>query len=169
VSKREAPACESLLLARTDVKNRSLYVLGLLALSACAPETPASELARYPSYGLEAIAASPNEATGHSTRVLFRERPMASILDELTHHQEALIQASAGRNVELAASIEALVARLTDEFEGSLTTSYDALSPEQQIVYTEVIYLNEELRLLVARALTGALAPLVPSPASRLS
>jgi hypothetical protein len=166
----EAPACDLPLLAVTDVKYRSLYAVGLFALSACAPETPAFEHARSSSvYSLEAIAAAPNLASDNGTPVLFRERPMASILDELKRHQEALEQASAGGNGELAASIESLVARLTDEFEGSLSTSYDALSPAQQDVYTEVIYLNEELRLLVARALTGSLSSPKPSPASRLS
>lgn len=152
------------------MKNRSIYVLGLLALSACAPATPTAEHARSSSpYGFESIAAAPSPTSVEGTRVLFRERPMASILDELTRHQAALEQASAGRQTALSASIEALVLRLTDEFDGELGTSYEALSPARQIVYTEVIYLNEELRLLVARTLTGSRPARVPSPASRLS
>ncbi len=167
---RDAPVCDSLLLARTVVKNRSIYVLGLLALSACAPASPANEQAHSsPGYGLEASAAAPRPISAQGTRVLFRERPMASILDELTRHQAALEQASAGRQTQLSASIEALVVRLTTEFDGALDTSYDALSPAQQVVYTEVIYLNEELRLLVARTLTGSRPAPTPSPASRLS
>ncbi|MEZ4702066.1 MAG: hypothetical protein R2834_17160 [Rhodothermales bacterium] len=141
------------------------FAVLILGLSACATpaEQPPAHTGSVETPMTRGLRTSASVGDG-ATRVLFRDRSMASILDELSRHQQALEQILGTRETDLTRSIDALVDQLGEAFADELTTSYDALTPAQQGMYNEVLVLVEELRMLVGRTLMGGAPPPAASP-----